>query len=60
MGDRSTLYRVELRKRQSELDDVRAELAICGDSEVVRFQQRETHLVALIARLKADVAELSA
>jgi hypothetical protein len=59
-NDAAALYRSELQSRQRELDDVRAELAICGRSEVERFKQRETHLVGLIRRLRADVEELSA
>lgn len=58
--DPAALYRSELQSRQRELDDVRAELAICGRSEVERFKQREAHLVGLIRRLRADVEELSA
>lgn len=58
--DAAALYRAELHSRQRELDDVRAELAICGRSEVERFKQREAHLLGLILRLRADVEELSA
>ena len=58
--DPAALYRSELHSRQRELDDVRAELAICGRSEVERFKQREAHLLGLILRLRADVEELSA
>lgn len=59
-ADASALYRRELLSRQRELDDVRAELSICGESEVDRFKQREAHLLSLIGRLRTDVAELSA
>jgi hypothetical protein len=59
-ADPAALYRSELHSRQRELDDVRAELAICGRSEVERFKQREAHLLGLILRLRADVEELSA
>jgi hypothetical protein len=56
----AALDRIQLEKLGCELADVRAELAICGHSELARFQQLEADLVCRVTRLKSKLAELSA